>query len=442
MAQRTYLVIGSGGREHALAWRLSHGRASPVVHVAPGSDGIAADAEIRGDCVDISPDNFEALAVFVENHDVDLTVIGPEAPLCAGLADYFDQRGLAVFGPKQSAATLEGSKSFAKEIMVEAGVPTAAYDAFDDMQAAIAHARQTEHPVVIKADGLAGGKGVVISKDVDTSVETLESYMGDSAFGSASQRVVIEEFLEGTEMSFMVVTDGHKIVPVSTSQDHKRAGEGDTGPNTGGMGAFTPSHLATDELVSQVIDEVIEPTLETLRTRGIPYTGFLYAGLMLTKQGPKVLEFNCRMGDPETQPILFAHFAQATDHGPEDVSDLGDVLLRAATGQLSGEERLTSSTHAFCVVLASQGYPGPRDTGHIIEGLAEAAEVPETKVFHAGTIGDAQGRFRNAGGRVLGVTSRASSREEARKRAYEAVSKISWEGMHYRRDIGTLDERK
>jgi phosphoribosylamine--glycine ligase len=428
MPQRTYLVIGSGGREHALAWRLSQGEDSPMVHVAPGSDGIAADDEIRGECVDISSDDFEALAAFVEDNDVDLTVIGPEAPLCAGLADFFDERGLAVFGPKKSAARLEGSKSFAKEIMVEAGVPTAAYDAFDNLEKAVAYARDAEHPVVIKADGLAGGKGVVISNDVDTSVETLESYMGDAEFGKASQRVVIEEFLEGTELSFMVVTDGDKIVPLSTSQDHKRVGEGDTGPNTGGMGAVTPSHMASDELVSQVIEEVIEPTLETLRARGIPYTGFLYAGLMLTEQGPKVLEFNCRMGDPETQPLLFAMDA-----------DLGEVLLRAATGELTGDESLESSAHAYCIVLASKGYPGPRDTGHVIEGLDDAAKVDETKVFHAGTKRDDQGRFLNAGGRVLGVTSRADTREQARQRAYEAVSKISWEGMHYRRDIGELN---
>jgi phosphoribosylamine--glycine ligase len=428
MAQRTFLVIGSGGREHALAWRLSQGDDAPIVHVAPGSDGIAADAEIRGDCIDIRPDDFEGLARFVEENDVDLCVIGPEAPLCAGLADYFDERGLAVFGPKKAAARLEGSKSFAKEIMSEAGVPTAAYDAFDDLQAAVSYACEIDHPVVIKADGLAGGKGVVISNDVETSVETLESYMGDEEFGKASQRVVIEEFLEGTELSFMVVTDGEAIVGLSTSQDHKRVGEGDTGPNTGGMGAVTPSHLASDELERQVVEEVIEPTLQTLRERGIPYNGFLYAGLMLTDQGPKVLEFNCRMGDPETQPLLFAMEA-----------DLGDVLLRAATGELTGDESLESSAHAFCVVLASKGYPGPRDTGHIIEGLDEAETVAETKVFHAGTTRDDQGLFRNAGGRVLGVTSRASSREEAQKRVYEAVSKISWEGMHYRRDIGKLD---
>lgn len=428
MPQRTFLVIGSGGREHALAWKLSQGEDEPIVHVAPGSDGIARDEAIRGECVDIGVSDFEALAGFAEEHDVDLTVVGPEAPLCDGLADYFAERGLAVFGPRKAAAELEGSKSFAKAIMTAAGVPTAQYDTFDTMEKAISFVRRVDHPVVIKADGLAGGKGVVISQDVDTSVETLESYMAHEEFGQASQRVLIEEFLEGTEMSFMVVTDGEKIVPLSTSQDHKRVGEGDTGPNTGGMGAFTPSHLATDELQAKVIAEVIEPTLDELRSQGIPYNGFLYAGLMLTDDGPKVLEFNCRMGDPETQPLLFGMDA-----------DLGEVLLRAANGELTGDESLKSSNHAYCVVLASKGYPGPRETGYVIDGLDEAASVAETKVFHAGTELDDDGNFRNAGGRVLGVTSRGESRQEARERVYEAVSKISWEGMHYRGDIGKLD---
>ena len=428
MPQRTFLVIGSGGREHALAWKLSQGEGESIVHVAPGSDGIAADEAIRGECVDIGAADFEALAGFAEEQDVDLTVVGPEAPLCDGLADYFAERGLAVFGPKKAAAELEGSKSFAKAIMTAAGVPTAEYDTFDNMEQAVSFVRRVDHPVVIKADGLAGGKGVVISEDVGTSVETLESYMAHEAFGHASQRVLIEEFLRGTEMSFMVVTDGEKIVPLSTSQDHKRAGEGDTGPNTGGMGAFTPSHLATAELEAQVIAEVIEPTLEELQAQNIPYSGFLYAGLMLTKDGPKVLEFNCRMGDPETQPLLFAMEA-----------DLGEVLTRAATGGLTGEESLKSSNHAYCVVLASEGYPGPRDTGHVIDGLDDAATVADTKVFHAGTRRDDDGNFINAGGRVLGVTSRGESREEARERVYEAVAKISWQGMHYRGDIGELD---
>jgi phosphoribosylamine---glycine ligase len=428
MEGRTFLVIGSGGREHALAWKLSQGPGEPVVHVAPGNDGIDADSEIRGECVELGVGDFEGLASFAEERGVDLTVVGPEVPLCDGIADYFAERDLAVFGPTKAAARLEGSKSFAKAVMIAAGVPTAGYDAFDDLEAAIAHVRRVEHPVVIKADGLAAGKGVVISEDVASSVRTLESYMAHDAFGEASQRVVVEEFLEGTEMSFMVVTDGDEIVPLSTSQDHKRVGEGDTGPNTGGMGAVVPSHLATDELEARIIDEVIEPTLAELARQGIDYRGFLYAGLMLTDAGPRVLEFNCRMGDPETQPLLFATEA-----------DLGEVLIRAAAGELSGEESLRSDWHAFCVVLASEGYPGPRKTGFVIEGLEQAAKLEHTKIFHAGTERDEQGNFRNTGGRVLGVTARAKSRDEARSRAYEAVDQINWAGMHYRRDIGQLD---
>ena len=428
MSKRTYLVVGSGGREHALAWKLSQDSHDPTVHVAPGSDGIGADPDIRGECVDIAVDDFEALAQFVRERDVDLTVVGPEAPLCAGLADYFDQRGLPVFGPKQAAARLEGSKSFAKAVMTAAQVPTAEYEVFDDLERAVEYVRRVAHPVAIKADGLAGGKGVVISPDVDTSVETLESYMAHEAFGEASERVVVEEFLEGTEMSFMVVTDGQTVVPLATSQDHKRVGEGDTGPNTGGMGAFTPSPLAGPELERQLLEEVIHPTLAELRSQGIDYRGFLYAGLMMTQAGPRVLEFNCRMGDPETQPLLYAMEA-----------DFGEVLVRAASGELGGAESLVSKACAYCVVLASGGYPGPRDTGHVISGLAKASAVAETKVFHAGTRLDEAGRFRNAGGRVLGVTSRGGTRRQARERVYEAVSKISWEGMHYRRDIGPLE---
>ncbi|MFW5968161.1 MAG: phosphoribosylamine--glycine ligase [Persicimonas sp.] len=428
MADRTYLVVGSGGREHALAWKLSREADDALVHVAPGNDGIAADETIRGECVDIAVDDFEALADFAEAQGVDLTVVGPEAPLCDGLADYFDERGLAVFGPNADAARLEGSKSFAKEIMTAAGVPTAEYADFDELDAALEYITGRPHPIVIKADGLAGGKGVVISEDVDTSRKTLEEYMAQDAFGEASQRVVIEEFLEGTEMSFIVVTDGEQVVPLSTSQDHKRVGEGDTGPNTGGMGAFTPSHLADEAVRSQILDEVIEPTLSELASRGVEYRGFLYAGLMITDQGPKVLEFNCRMGDPETQPLLFAMD-----------EDLGDALEKAATGGLSGGESLESSAHAFCIVLASEGYPGPRNTGHVIEGLDAAAEVVDTKVFHAGTARDDDGNFINAGGRVLGVTSRGATRDEARARAYAAASCIRWTGMFYRSDLGPRD---
>jgi phosphoribosylamine--glycine ligase len=421
---RTFLVIGSGGREHAMAWKLAQADDKPTAWVAPGNDGIDADEEIRGGCVDIAEADFEALADFAEAHDVTLTVVGPEAPLCDGIVDYFEERGLAVFGPKAAAAELEGSKAFAKDVMNAAGVPTAQFRVFERFGPAMEYLMDAEHPVVIKADGLAGGKGVVISEHLETSEETLREYMEDEKFGEASQTVLIEECLVGTELSFMVVTDGTTIVPLSTSQDHKRVGEGDAGPNTGGMGAFTPSHRATPELRATVLEQVIQPTLTELKRRGIDYSGFLYAGLMLTADGPKVLEFNCRLGDPETQPLLYAMDA-----------DLGDVLARAAAGELGPKDELETDNAACCIVLASDGYPGPRDTGHVIRGLDEAAQVAGTKVFHAGTA-LRDGEFVNAGGRVLGVTARAGDVAAARDMAYQAVAKIDWKGMHYRGDIG------
>jgi phosphoribosylamine--glycine ligase len=421
---RRFLVIGSGGREHAIAWKLAQAEDSPTVWVAPGNDGIDADEEIQGECVDIAEDDFDALAEFARDNDVTLTVVGPEAPLCDGLVDFFEARDLPVFGPRAAAAELEGSKAFAKDVMSAAGVPTANYKVFSRLGPAMEYLMDATHPVVIKADGLAGGKGVVISEHVDSSEETLRAYMEDEKFGQASQTVLIEECLVGTELSFMVVTDGTTIVPLSTSQDHKRVGEGGEGPNTGGMGAFTPSHRATPELRANVLENVIQPTLSELERRGIEYRGFLYAGLMLTAQGPKVLEFNCRLGDPETQPLLYAMDA-----------DLGDVLTKAAHGKLGPSDTLETSNAACCIVLASEGYPGPRDTGHVISGLDDAATVPNTKVFHAGTALE-NGAFINAGGRVLGVTARGDNVAAARDLAYQAVSKISWEGMHFRPDIG------
>ena len=422
------LVVGSGGREHALAWKLGQGAGERKVYVAPGSDAIAVDPDIDAETVAISHDEpgaHERLAEFAEEWEIDLTVVGPEGPLCDGLVDLFRQRGLPIFGPRKAAARLEGSKSFAKEIMTAAGVPTADYDVFDELDPALDFIDEVDHPVAIKADGLAGGKGVVLSEDVETSRQTLVEYMEEERFGDASTRVVIEEFLVGEEASFIVVTDGEAVVPLTSSRDHKRIGEGDTGPNTGGMGAIVPAPAVDDELQERLVEEVIEPTLSELADRGIDYCGFLYAGLMLTEEGPKVLEFNCRMGDPETQPLLFA-----LEH------DLVEPLIDAAHGELSAQTDLSSGLCACCVVLASAGYPSPkRDTGHQISGLKEAGEKPETKVFHAGTRLESDG-FVNAGGRVLGVTGRGDTAGKARRRAYRAVDEISWTGLQYRKDIG------
>ena len=420
-----FLVVGSGGREHALAWKLGTEAPDRKIYVAPGNDGIDADPDIDADCLDIASDDFRALADFAADNAIDLTVVGPEAPLCDGIVDYFDQRDLPIFGPTEAAARLEGSKSFAKDLMQDAGVPTADYDVFDELQPALDHVDSVDHPIAIKADGLAGGKGVVLSEDVDQSRETLEEYMAEERFGDASTRVVIEECLVGEEMSFIVVCDGDTVVPLATSRDHKRVGEGDTGPNTGGMGAVAPAPDATDDLEREVMETVIHPTLETLEARGTSYTGFLYAGLMLTDDGPRVLEFNCRMGDPEAQPLVYALEA-----------DLGQALVDAAHGELSDDTSLTSDRHACCVVLASRGYPAPdRDTGYPIDGLDRAADHEHTKVFHAGTARE-DDHFINAGGRVLGVTGRGTTAEAARQRAYDAVADIDWDGMHYRRDIG------
>jgi phosphoribosylamine--glycine ligase len=415
-----YLVLGSGGREHAIAWKLAC-EADAEVIVAPGNDGIAATPNCR--TADVDLDDHDAVVALAREHGVDVTIVGPEAPLCAGIADRFATEELPLFGPTADAARLEGSKSFAKEVMNAAGVPTADYAFFDTLDGALAHVEEATHPLVIKADGLAGGKGVVISEDVATSRETLKSFVRDEKFGESSTSVVIEEFLQGPEMSFMVVTDGERIVPLSTSQDHKRVGEDDTGPNTGGMGAITPSPHATPELRQTILDEVIAPTLDELKHRGIVYRGFLYAGLMLTAAGPRVLEFNVRLGDPETQALLFSM-----------TEPLGPVLSDAARGNLSSETTLESSLAACCVVLASRGYPLSSQKGDRIQGLDETGS-DDVYVFHAGTAGE-PGKWSTAGGRVLGVTGRADDLDTARRRAYQAVAGIDWDGMHYRRDIG------
>ncbi len=418
-----YLVIGSGGREHAIAWRLAHDSNAGKVWVAPGNAGIALDPNIAG-CPDIAVDDFDALAEFATANDIALTVVGPEAPLSAGIVDHFRSQDLAVFGPDAAGAELEASKAFAKEIMDAAGVRTAAYEVFEDLDAARAHIDGANHPIVIKADGLAAGKGVVISSSPAESNAALEGMLTGEAFGEAGERVVIEEFLEGPEVSFMVVTDGETVLPLSTSQDHKRIGEGDTGPNTGGMGAITPSPHATEELRESVLEGVIRPVIEELASRGIRYRGFLYAGLMLTAKGPYVLEFNVRLGDPETQALMFAF-----------EGDLGPVLAAAAADTLGDQPRTTleSNQHATCIVLASSGYPGSGGRGEVIHGLADVPAA--AKVFHAGT-GKSEGNLVNTGGRVLGVTAKGDGLEAARKAAYEAVACIDWVGMQYRRDIG------
>ncbi len=419
---RRYLVVGAGGREHALAWKLAQGADVESVWVAPGNAGIAADPDITG-CLDIAVGDFSALEAFAKENDVTLTVVGPEAPLVDGIVDHFQSAGLAIFGPSAAAAQLEASKAFSKEVMRKAEVPTANFAVFDDEADAIAHIEMARHPLVIKADGLAGGKGVVISQSVDESRETLQSFMAGAKFGESSKTVLIEDFLEGPELSFIVVTDGENVVPLATSRDHKRVGEGDTGPNTGGMGAITPSPNDSLDLQTEIVEMVIRPVLRQMKQRGAPFSGFLYAGLMLTQDGPYVLEFNVRMGDPETQPLLFALNA-----------DFGALLESCVAGTLK-DGRLSESDAACAIVLASAGYPATPQKGFVIEGL-DTDFGPHTKVFHAGTTRDDSGAFINNGGRVLAVTARGASPADARERAYEAAQHIHWEGMHFRRDIG------
>jgi len=424
-----YLVVGSGGREHAIAWKLGGERRADTVFVAPGNDGMEEDPDVDIECMEIDVGDFEALADFAWEQSVGLTVVGPEAPLCAGIVDYFRAQELPIFGPTEAAARLEGSKSYAKDVMTAAGVPTAQFETFDVLGPALDYVSEVDHPVAVKADGLAGGKGVVVSEEVETTRETLVEYMEDERFGEASQRVVVEECLFGREMSFIAVTDGEEVVPLATSRDHKRIGEGGTGPNTGGMGAVAPAPGAGPDLQDRILREIVRPTLGELRNRGVRYQGFLYAGLMLTDEGPKVLEFNCRMGDPEAQPLLYA-----LDR------ELGPTLEEVASGNLSEDRDLRTETCACCVVLASRGYPAPeRDTGHPIRGLEEAAGFSGTKLFHAATRRE-DGVFYNDGGRVLGVTGRAASAEEARERAYAAVDSIEWEGVQYRNDIGIAED--
>ncbi|CAN0448910.1 unnamed protein product, partial [Laminaria digitata] len=401
MSVRSFLVIGSGGREHALARALS--RSGSIVHVIPGSDGIRQDSSIRGECASISLDDHAALADFAIKRDVALTVVGPEAPLCAGLADYFRSQSLPLFGPGSQAARLEASKRFAKEIMDAASVPTARWASFDRLNEALDHVERAPHPIVLKADGLAGGKGVVISDSVEQSARTLRAFMEEERFGLASASVVIEECLVGEELSFMVMVHGERVIRFATSRDHKRLEDHDSGPNTGGMGAITPSPRASDALEASLLDTIIEPTLAELRARGIDYTGFLYAGIMLTEDGPRVLEFNVRMGDPETQALM-----AATEQ------DLADTLL--ALCGLSEEEPLASmgAPHAACcVVLASEGYPTRVRTGDRIEGIGDAASLDGVEIYHAGTRARGEGIFETAGGRVLSVVARADSPESA-----------------------------
>ena len=414
------LMIGGGGREHALAWKLAQSNDVEQVFVAPGNAGTATEPKLTN--VAIGATDLDALVAFAQQEQIALTVVGPEAPLVEGVVDRFQAAGLTIFGPSRRAAQLEGSKSFTKDFLARHHIPTADYQTFTAVEPALAYLADMGAPIVIKADGLAAGKGVIVA--MSEAEAAIRDMLEANAFGDAGARVVIEEFLEGEEASFIVMVDGENVVPMATSQDHKRAYDGDTGPNTGGMGAYSPAPVVTPEVDARIMEQVILPTVRGMAEEGNAYTGFLYAGLMIDPQGnPKVIEYNCRFGDPETQPIMMRL-----------TSDLAALCLAGAKGELADKQCEWDSRAAVGVVLAAGGYPGSYRKGDVIHGLADA-EQAQCKVFHAGTAQNAEGDITTAGGRVLCVTALGDSVSAAQQQAYQGVKAIHWDGVEFRRDI-------
>jgi phosphoribosylamine---glycine ligase len=414
------LVVGSGGREHALAWKLAQSERVQMVYVAPGNGGTARDVRLEN----VPITDLEQLADFVEKEHIGLTVVGPEVPLAAGIVNLFRARGLKVFGPTKEAAQLESSKDFAKAFMKRHGIPTAEYETFADAKAAHAYVDAKGAPIVIKADGLAAGKGVVVAMTLEEAHAAVDHMLSDNAFGDAGARIVIEEFLAGEEASFIVMCDGKNVLPLATSQDHKRLLDNDQGPNTGGMGAYSPAPIVTPAMHARVMREIIMPTIHGMAKDGIQFTGFLYAGLMIDASGnPKTLEFNCRMGDPETQPIM-----------ARLKTDLLGVMEHAVNGSLDQVELEWDRRTAVGVVLAAAGYPDAPRKGDHIHGIP--AETPDSVTFHAGTTDDADGKLVTSGGRVLCVVGLGDNVKMAQRQAYDAVDKIGFEGVQFRRDIG------
>jgi phosphoribosylamine--glycine ligase len=416
------LIIGSGGREHALAWKVAQSDRVKRVFVAPGNAGTAAEAGVENVAIDVM--NFAALADFAQGNAVELTIVGPEAPLVEGIVDYFEGRGLRCFGPRRGAAQLEGSKAFTKDFLARHHIPTGAYANFTELEPALDYLRQQGAPIVVKADGLAAGKGVIVAQTLAEAEAAVTDMLSGNAFGDAGCRVVIEEFLEGEEASFIVMVDGANVLPMATSQDHKRIGEGDTGPNTGGMGAYSPAPVVDAAVFDRVMTRVILPTVRGMAAEGNDYTGFLYAGLMISPAGePRVIEYNCRFGDPETQPIMVRL-----------QSDLVGLCDAALAGTLDSAEADWDPRCAIGVVLAAGGYPGSYSKGTVIHGL-DAIQADNIKVFHAGTA-NADGQVVTSGGRVLCVTALGDDIAAAQRDCYLAADKISWDGMTLRRDIG------
>jgi len=413
------LVVGGGGREHALVWKIGLSPRVSKVYCAPGNAGISKQAEI----VAIKPNEIDALLQFALKEKIDLTVVGPEDPLTRGIVDRFESAGLAIFGPRRRAAEIEGSKAFAKALMEKYQIPTGAYSVFEDPEEARVYVRQRGAPIVVKADGLAAGKGVVICKTVEEAIHWIDRMMVERIFGDAGKRVVIEEHLTGEEASFIALTDGQTILPLASSQDHKAVFDGDEGPNTGGMGAYSPAPVVTEEVDRKIMETILQPLIKGMEKEGRPYRGVVYAGLMISEGQPKVLEFNARLGDPETQPIFMRL-----------QSDIVPVFEACIRGGLSRFRLEWDPRPSVCVVMASKGYPGDYEKGKVIKGLDEVARMEDLFVFHAGTALQ-DGEVVTNGGRVLGVTGLGENIREAIERTYQAVRKISWEGVHYRTDI-------
>lgn len=416
------LVIGSGGREHALAWKAAQSPLVDSVFVAPGNAGTESEPGLENVAIEVT--DIPGLIEFAQNNKIGLTLVGPEVPLVAGIVDAFQAEGLKIFGPTQACAQLEGSKSFCKNFLKENHIPTAAYESFTDIDAALDYLKSQHFPIVIKADGLAAGKGVIIAQNLEEACDTVKDMLEANRFGEAGARVVIEAFLEGEEASFIVMCDGQHALPLATSQDHKARDDGDKGPNTGGMGAYSPAPVVTKTLHARVMKEVIEPTLKGMQALGTPYTGFLYAGLMIAPNGdPKVLEYNCRFGDPETQPILMRL-----------QSDLVQHCLDALNGKLNESKAMWDPRVALGVVMAAGGYPDRYQKGDIITGLDAVDE--DVKVFHAGTQFDDDENITTNGGRVLCVTALGNTVKDAQAKAYANVAKIDWPNVYFRKDIG------
>ena len=417
------LIIGGGGREHAIAWKLSQSAKVSKIYCAPGNAGIAELAE----CVPIAASDIEALADFAATNQIDLTFVGPEDPLLLGIVNLFEKRGLSVFGPKKEAAIIEGSKSFAKDLMKKYQIPTAAYETFTDYESALSYLHQVGAPIVIKADGLAAGKGVIVAMSMEEAEQALHDMMQDEVFGSAGATVVIEEFLQGEEMTLLSFVDGKNVKQMETSQDHKAVFNGNQGPNTGGMGTYSPVSHIPQTLVEDIMKDIVKPAVAAMAAEGRPFSGILYTGLMLTEKGPKVIEFNARFGDPETQVIL-----------PRLKTDLMDIFLACVSGGLDQLQLEWSEQAAVCVIMASAGYPGPYEKGEVITGLETQSR--NTVVFHSGTAKE-NGQVVTNGGRVLGVTAIGDTIEMARSGAYAAVNQIHFDGAHYRTDIAASAQK-